>query len=137
MGERIVSVTTIGVSDTKVVQPQPQRLESRYLFMEELAKLAYSFGDEKDPRSDTVELLECYVIEYIKDLLSKAQNRSNRRGQPKLEIQDLMHYLKDQPKQFHRIKGLQKAKKHNSRTTGLLSSVINDDDLAKKKRKDN
>jgi hypothetical protein len=136
MGERIVSVTTIGVSDNKVVQPQPQRLESRYLFMEELAKLSYSFGDERDPRSDTVELLECYMIEYIKDLLTKAQNRSSRRGQPKLEIPDLMHYLKDQPKQFHRIKGLQKAKKNNQKTTGLLNSIINDEDIVKKKRKD-
>lgn len=137
MGERIVSVTTVGLGESRVVQPQPQRLESRYLYLEELSKLSFAFGDERDPRSDTLELLECYMIEYIKDLLNKAQNRSNRRGQPKLELQDLMHYLKDQPKQFHRIKELQNKKKSVMKTTHLLNNNILEEDALKKKRKGN
>lgn len=135
MGERIVSITNIALNESRVVQPQPQRLESRYLFLEELSKLAYAFGDERDPRSDTLELLECYMIEYIKDLLNKAQNRSSRRGQPKIELQDLMHYLKDQPKQFHRIKELQNKKKNVMKTTRPINYNMIEEDTLKKKRK--
>lgn len=110
MGEKLLSITTITPIVSGIVQPQPQRAESRYLFLKELSQLAYGFGDEKDPRFDTLQLLECYMIEYIKDLVLRAHSRSTRRGQPKLELQDILHYLKDRPKQYNRVKKLLKQK---------------------------
>jgi transcription initiation factor TFIID subunit 13 len=130
MGEKILSLTTIGPSPS-IVQPQPQRAESRYLFIKELSQLAYGFGDEKDPRSDTLQLLECYMIEYLKDLLNKSQSRSNRRGQLKLELQDIMHYLRDRPKQYNRVKKLLK-KKHDIETT---DSLYQEEEISRKKFK--
>ena len=134
MSDKLLSVTTIAPIEPKPVQPQPQRLESRYMFINELSRLAYAFGDERDPRSDTLELLECYMIEYIKDLLLKAQNRSYRRGQPKLEITDIMHYLREHPKQYHRVKQLQKQKILAKKNTSVIKKFIDEDNGKKKKK---
>ena len=131
MGEKLLSVTTITQSKPTIVQPQPQRVESRYLFQKELSQLAYGFGDEKDPRYDTLQLLECYMIEYIKDLTMRAQSRSSRRGQPKLELQDIMHYLRDKPKQYNRVKKLLR-QKYDIETTDTL---YQDEDTGRKKIK--
>ncbi|OMJ81698.1 hypothetical protein SteCoe_17748 [Stentor coeruleus] len=132
MGEKLLSVTSIVPAPVALQVIQP-RVESRNLFMKELSQLSYSFGDEKDPRSDTLQLLECYMIEYVKDLLLKAQSRSNRRGQPKLEISDIMHYLKDHPKQYHRIKMLQKQRTDAKALDDYKSYY--DDEPGRKKRK--
>ena len=130
MGDKILSLTTIG-PNSAIVQPQPQRSESRYLFLKELSQLAYGFGDEKESRSDSVQLLECYLIEYLKDLLTKAQSRSSRRGQPKLELQDIMHYLRDRPKQYNRVYQLFKQKYD----IDSVDSLYNDEENGKKKFK--
>ena len=131
MVEKLLSVTTITPVTQGVVQPQPQRVESRYLFIKELSQLAYGFGDEKDPRYDTLQLLECYMVEYIKDLVTKAQTRSTRRGQPKLELPDILHYLKDRPKQYNRVKKLLRQRQDIQSTDALYP----DEEIGRKKGK--
>lgn len=127
MNEKFATVTSITSGNSTIVAPQPQR-ESKYLFLKEISQLCYGFGDEREPRLDTIQLIECYMIEYIKDLLNKSQNRSLRRGQPKIELEDLLHYLKDSPKQYHRVKKLLKEKTNVEST----SANLNDEEIKKK-----
>ncbi|CAG9315679.1 unnamed protein product [Blepharisma stoltei] len=131
MVDNLLSVSTVTTqSPPTLVCPQPQRPESKYLFTKEISCLAFGFGDEPNPNQDTVHLLECYMIEYVRDLLSKASNRAQRRG-GKLELNDIMHYLRDHPKQYNRVKMIMKHKK----ATETTSKLWEEEEPGKKKKK--
>src|SRR4051812_16393130 len=130
MSDPLLSITTISTASPMLICPQPQRPENKYVFSKELSCLAYGFGDEPHPNPDTVHLLEAYMVEYIKDLLVKSSARSQRRG-AKLELNDLMHCLRDHPKQFNRVKMLMKHKK----TAESTSKLWEDEEVPKKKMK--
>lgn len=130
MVDNLLSVVSVTTAPPSIVVPQPQRPESKYLFSKEISSLAFGFGDEPNPNQDTVHLLECYMVEYVRELLTKAQARAQRRGS-KLEINDIMHYLRDHPKQYNRVKMIMKHKK----ATETTSRLWEEEELAKKKIK--
>lgn len=66
--------------------------------------MLYGFGDVEQPREDTVELVEDYMMEFMKETLVKAANVSEKRG--KIKSDDIMHVLRNDPKKYARIEEL-------------------------------
>ncbi|KAF6165588.1 hypothetical protein GIB67_021858 [Kingdonia uniflora] len=72
----------------------------RGFFQKDLQHMMYGFGDDQIPLSETVSLVEDIVVEYITDLVHKAQDVASTRG--KLLTEDFLYLIrKDYPK-FHR-----------------------------------
>ncbi|RVW59989.1 Transcription initiation factor TFIID subunit 13 [Vitis vinifera] len=59
--------------------------------------MMYGFGDDANPLPETVALLEDIVVEYVTDLVHKAQETASKRG--KLLTEDFLFLMrKDLPK---------------------------------------
>ncbi|KAJ0980605.1 hypothetical protein J5N97_008860 [Dioscorea zingiberensis] len=72
----------------------------RGVFQKDLQHMMYGFGDDPNPLPETVSLVEDIVVEYITDLVHKAQDVATKRG--KLLTEDFLYLIrKDLPK-LHR-----------------------------------
>ncbi|KAK9930753.1 hypothetical protein M0R45_027780 [Rubus argutus] len=59
--------------------------------------MMYGFGDDPNPLPESVALMEDIVVEYITDLVHKAQDTGSNRG--KLSVEDFLYLIrKDLPK---------------------------------------
>lgn len=59
--------------------------------------MMYGFGDDPNPLPETVALVEDIVVEYVTDMVHKAQDTASKRG--KLLIDDFTFLIrKDLPK---------------------------------------
>lgn len=65
--------------------------------------MMYGFGDDRQPNKKTTELMEKYLIEYIANLCNRTLNRSMRGGKDNMQLADLLHYLRSDPKKYNRI----------------------------------
>ena len=63
----------------------------------------YGFGDDLEPHRKTTELMEQYLIEYISNLCNRVMSRSMRGGHDTLQLADMIHYMKGDPKKYYRI----------------------------------
>lgn len=61
------------------------------------------FGENSDPRDDTVDLMELYVIEFITNISKRAQARSQRAGFGNIQLRDLLKVIEDDQKKFLRV----------------------------------
>ena len=73
------------------------------IFTNELKVLMTGFGDNEHPYSDSVSLLEEYVIEYIQNIAVLAYKRSRRKGSNEIQLKDLLYVIKNDKKKFYRI----------------------------------
>ncbi|XP_010259361.1 PREDICTED: transcription initiation factor TFIID subunit 13-like [Nelumbo nucifera] len=72
----------------------------RGVFQKDLQHMMYGFGDDPNPLPETVTLVEDIVVEYVTDLVHKAQEIASKRG--KLLTEDFLFLIrKDSPK-LHR-----------------------------------
>ncbi|KAJ7109406.1 transcription initiation factor IID, 18kDa subunit, partial [Mycena epipterygia] len=62
----------------------------RGLFTKELKNLMYGFGDDRNPATDTVNVMEEILIEYITDVCQTAGAQTKR---VRLSIEDLRRAL--------------------------------------------
>ncbi|KAJ1687657.1 hypothetical protein LUZ63_019047 [Rhynchospora breviuscula] len=105
--------TTTGATTNKGKAPasaaqhssaEPSLKRKRGFFQKDLQHMMYGFGDDANPLPETVALVEDIVVEYITDLVYKAQNVGSKRG--KLLTEDFLYLIrKDLPK-FNRCKEL-------------------------------
>ncbi|CAI7923842.1 unnamed protein product, partial [Closterium sp. NIES-54] len=65
------------------------------IFLRELRLMMYGFGDDPEPLPETVELVEEMVIEYITDLVHRAQEVAARRG--RLTTEDVLFLIRKAP----------------------------------------
>eukprot|EP00262_Sarcandra_glabra_P021021 TRINITY_DN8612_c0_g1_i1.p1 TRINITY_DN8612_c0_g1~~TRINITY_DN8612_c0_g1_i1.p1 ORF type:complete len:129 (+),score=28.97 TRINITY_DN8612_c0_g1_i1:197-583(+) len=80
--------------------PEASFKRKRGVFQKDLQHMMYGFGDDPNPLPETVALLEDIVVEYITDLVYKAQDIASKRG--KLLTEDFLFLIrKDMPK-LHR-----------------------------------
>lgn len=63
----------------------------------------YGFGDDPEPLPQTTELMEQYVVEFLTNMCSRVLERSMRRGHNHMQLGDLIHVLKSDPKKFYRV----------------------------------
>lgn len=62
--------------------------------------MMYGFGDDPNPLPESVALLEDIVVEYVTDLVHKAQDISSRRG--KLLTEDFLYLIRKDPPKLRR-----------------------------------
>ncbi|XP_064629635.1 transcription initiation factor TFIID subunit 13-like [Lineus longissimus] len=73
------------------------------LFSKELRCMMYGFGDDQNPYTESVDLLEDLVIEYITETTKKAMDV----GRPgKIAVEDIIFLIRKDPKKYSRVKEL-------------------------------
>ncbi|XP_057423170.1 transcription initiation factor TFIID subunit 13 [Lotus japonicus] len=96
-----MSNSTAGTSSKpRAASSQPSETSSkrkRGVFQKELQHMMYGFGDDPNPLPESVALMEDIVIEYVTELVHKAQDIGSQRG--KLSVEDFLYLIrKDFPK---------------------------------------
>lgn len=73
------------------------------IFSKELRCMMYGFGDDQNPYTETVDMIEDLVIYYITETICKAMEvgKSGR-----VQVEDIMHMVRKDPKKFARVKDL-------------------------------
>uniref|UniRef100_K1PUX6 Transcription initiation factor TFIID subunit 13 n=1 Tax=Magallana gigas TaxID=29159 RepID=K1PUX6_MAGGI len=73
------------------------------IFLKELRCMMYGFGDDRNPYTESVELLEDLVIEYITEMTKKAMDV----GRPgRISVEDIIFLIRKDPKKYSRVKEL-------------------------------
>uniref|UniRef100_A0A0A9B1A6 Transcription initiation factor TFIID subunit 13 n=1 Tax=Arundo donax TaxID=35708 RepID=A0A0A9B1A6_ARUDO len=72
----------------------------RGMFQRDLQHMMYGFGDDPNPLPETVALVEDIVVEYVTDLVHKAQNVASKRG--KLLTEDFLYLIRKDRRKLHR-----------------------------------
>ncbi|XP_050265430.1 transcription initiation factor TFIID subunit 13-like isoform X2 [Quercus robur] len=67
----------------------------RGVFQKELQHMMYGFGDDPNPLPESVALVEDIVVEYITDLVHKAQDIGSKRG--KISVEDFLYLIRKVP----------------------------------------
>ncbi|XP_058742664.1 transcription initiation factor TFIID subunit 13-like [Vicia villosa] len=93
--------SAITSSKSKAASTQPSESSSskrkRGVFQRELQHMMYGFGDDPNPLPESVALMDDIVVEYITELVHKAQDIGSQRG--KLSVEDFLYLIrKDMPK---------------------------------------
>ncbi|XP_057460877.1 transcription initiation factor TFIID subunit 13-like isoform X2 [Actinidia eriantha] len=87
-------------SKVRVGSSQPSETtfkRKRGVFQKDLQHMMYGFGDDPNPLPESVALVEDIVVEYVTDLVNKAQDVASKRG--KLLTEDFLFLIrKDLPK---------------------------------------
>ncbi|KAK9704804.1 hypothetical protein RND81_07G012400 [Saponaria officinalis] len=84
------------IESTKPTDP-PSFKRKRGVFHKDLQHMMYGYGDDRNPLPETVALLEDIVVEYVTDLVHKAQDMAYKRG--KRMTEDYLFLIrKDLPK---------------------------------------
>jgi len=88
-----VSSSTVGGGDSK----------KKHYFYKELRCMMYGFGDDKVPYTETVELLEEVVVEFVRNFII----RSIEIGKTgKLQLEDVWYLIRRDPKKYAKVKDL-------------------------------
>ena len=73
------------------------------LFGKELRCMMYGFGDDQNPFTESVDMLEDLVIQFIGDISHKAQE-VNKNG--KITVEDVLHCVKRDQRKYARVRDL-------------------------------
>lgn len=73
------------------------------LFSKELRCMMFGFGDDKNPYTETVDLLEDLVIEYIAETTHRAME-IGRTG--RVQVEDIIFLVRKDPRKYSRVKDL-------------------------------
>ena len=80
--------------------PPPKR---KRLFHRELKYMMHGFGDDPNPYSETVDLVEELVIQFITEMTVKAME-VGKSG--KVHVNDIIFIIRKDPKKYSRVKDL-------------------------------
>ncbi|CAL0300224.1 unnamed protein product [Lupinus luteus] len=72
----------------------------RGVFQKELQHMMYGFGDDVNPLPESVALMEDIVVEYVTDLVHKAQDIGSQRG--KLSVDDFLYLIRKDSRKLNR-----------------------------------
>jgi transcription initiation factor TFIID subunit 13 len=73
------------------------------IFSKELRCMMYGFGDDQNPYTESVDLLEDLVIEFITEMTHKAME-VGRTG--RVQVEDIVFLVRKDPRRFARVKDL-------------------------------
>lgn len=73
------------------------------LFSEELRCMMYGFGDDQNPYTESVDILEDLVIKFITEMTHKAMS-VGRQG--RVQVEDIVFLIRKDPRKFARVKDL-------------------------------
>lgn len=85
-------------------QPSDQSGDKRKrMFSKELRCMMYGFGDDENPYTESVDMLEDLVIHYITETICKAMEI----GRPgRVTVEDITFLIRKDPKKYARVKEL-------------------------------
>mmetsp|Transcript_8052 Transcript_8052/g.5732 ORF Transcript_8052/g.5732 Transcript_8052/m.5732 type:complete len:102 (-) Transcript_8052:31-336(-) len=63
----------------------------------------YGFGDDKDVREDSLDLMESFVEEFIGNLIQRTMSRGVRAGHNSLKLADVLKVIEPDDKKFLRM----------------------------------
>lgn len=84
-------------------QPVTTSAGRKRLFSKELRCMMYGFGDDKNPFTESVDLLEDLVIEFITETTHKAME-IGRTG--RVQVEDIIFLVRKDPRKYARVKDL-------------------------------
>lgn len=87
---------------TESQEPQGGDKRKR-LFSKELRCMMYGFGDDQNPYTESVDLLEDLVIEFITETTHKAME-IGRGG--RVQVEDIVFLVRKDPRRYARVKDL-------------------------------
>eukprot|EP00347_Sterkiella_histriomuscorum_P002568 403367648 len=101
-------VNIMNDDDDDVVQqssnkPGRRGNKKKGMLKDDLQRMMIGFGENEEPRDDTMELMELYVIEFITNLSRRAMSRSARGGFSTIQLKDLLKVIEDDEKKFLRV----------------------------------
>ena len=77
--------------------------KKKRLFFKEIRCMMYGFGDDQNPYTESVELIEELVIEFITELTQKA----SQIGRPgRVQVEDIVYLIQKDPQKYSRVKDL-------------------------------
>lgn len=81
----------------------PTNAGRKRLFSKELRCMMYGFGDDKNPYTESVDLLEDLVIEFITEMTHRAME-IGRTG--RVQVEDIIFMVRKDPRKYARVKDL-------------------------------
>ncbi|KAL9263727.1 Transcription initiation factor TFIID subunit 13-like protein [Drosera capensis] len=85
------------VGESSSSKPSETFKRKRGMFQKDLQHMMYGYGDDPNPLPETVALVEDIVVEYVTDMVHKAQDIASKRG--RLLTEDFLYLIrKDMPK---------------------------------------
>ncbi|GIX89437.1 transcription initiation factor TFIID subunit 13 [Caerostris darwini] len=83
---------------------EPQTGDKRKrLFSKELRCMMYGFGDDQNPYTESVDLLEDLVIEFITEITHKAMD-TGRTG--RVQVENIVFLVRKDARKYARVKDL-------------------------------
>ncbi|EMS57008.1 Transcription initiation factor TFIID subunit 13 [Triticum urartu] len=95
-----VSVADAAASSLKRKRSVFQKDRKAFFCFLNLQHMMYGFGDDPNPLPETVALVEDIVVEYVTDLVHKAENVASKRG--KLLTEDFLYLIRKDMRKLHR-----------------------------------
>ena len=90
---RLVTTTCSSSNDEK----------KKHIFFKEIRCMMVGFGDDRNPYTESIELMEDLVVEFITDITQKALNV----GRPgRLQVEDIVYLIQKDVKKWSRVKEL-------------------------------
>lgn len=85
---------------TEAAPPPPKK---RQLFHRELKYMMYGFGDDPNPYSETIDLVEELVVQFVMEMTQKAMEvgKSGR-----VHVNDIIFIIRKDKKKYARVKDL-------------------------------
>jgi len=77
--------------------------KKKHYFYKELRCMMYGFGDDKVPYTETVELLEEVVVEFVRRFIIQSIE-IGKTG--KLQLEDIWYLIRRDPKKYAKVKDL-------------------------------
>lgn len=93
-----VSSTSVTLNNSSVDVEKRKRL-----FSKELRCMMYGFGDDLNPYTESVDMIEDLVLQFITDIAQKALNFGSN---DKISVDDLLFILRKDTKKYCRLKEL-------------------------------
>ncbi|CAH2011799.1 unnamed protein product [Acanthoscelides obtectus] len=73
------------------------------MFSKELRCMMYGFGDDQNPYTESVDIIEDLVIEFITEMTHKAME-IGRTG--RVQVEDIVFLVRKDPRKYARVKDL-------------------------------
>lgn len=107
------SISTSIVTAVEHIQEAegPPRKKARGPLSNDIADMLFGFGDSWPPNSQTVNLVEALVTEYIKDLGARALQVADLRPNGKLDKECFLYLVRKDRSKFQRVNKLLVANK--------------------------
>ncbi|XP_055712117.1 transcription initiation factor TFIID subunit 13 [Phlebotomus papatasi] len=85
------------------VPPETAQSGRKRLFSKELRCMMYGFGDDQNPYTESVDMLEDLVIEFITETTHRAME-IGRTG--RVQVEDIVFLVRKDPRKYARVKDL-------------------------------